>query len=99
MTGRGRPPRSSPVSVAEERGDTIRFREAQDGSRQTLGLRITPYWVVPFMVTRAGLSNRRCRTGPISSIALASASQSQSTKPSPISWLMVKYPMFREVRF
>src|SRR5207247_11263223 len=64
-----------------------------------IGFTITPRCVRPFIFTTTGTSNRRRRTNVVSSTAGCSASQSQSTKPSPTSGFTVKYPTFDAVRF
>ena len=57
---------------------------------QGAGLRITPSFVLPFIFTTIGASNRRWRTHDASSTAGCRASQSQSTVPSPASGFTVK---------
>jgi len=57
---------------------------------QPRGLRITPAPVLPSIVTQNVSSKCRWRTNPVSSTAGWAASQSQSTRPSPVCGLTVK---------
>ena len=54
------------------------------------GLKITPWLVLLFMITRIGVLNRIWRTHPSSSTDGCSVSHSQSTEPSPASGFTVK---------